>query len=72
MDQDTNAIEAARERLSKISDNFTIIHVNFKEIKARLSMEGVYKVDGIVFDLGVSSPQFDNAKEDLAIIQMQD
>lgn len=61
-DQDTNAIEAARERLSKISDNFTIIHANFKEIKARLSMEGVYKVDGIVFDLGVSSPQFDNAE----------
>lgn len=61
-DQDTHAIEAARERLSKISDNFTIIHANFKEIKARLSMEGVYKVDGIVFDLGVSSPQFDNAE----------
>lgn len=61
-DQDTNAIEAARERLSKISDNFTIIHANFKELKARLSMEGVYKVDGIVFDLGVSSPQFDNAE----------
>lgn len=61
-DQDAHAIEAARERLSQISDNFTIIHANFKEIKARLSMEGVYKVDGIVFDLGVSSPQFDNAE----------
>ena len=52
-DQDAHAIEAARERLSQISDNFTIIHANFKEIKARLSMEGVYKVDGIVFDLCV-------------------
>lgn len=60
-DQDVNAIEAANKRLSQISDHFTIIHSNFKNIKRELAKYGVTKVDGIVFDLGVSSPQFDDA-----------
>lgn len=61
-DQDEVAIEAARQRLSQISDNFTIIYSNFKNIKSELEKLGVYKVDGIVFDLGVSSPQFDDGE----------
>ena len=61
-DQDQNAIAAASERLSKISDNFTIIYSNFKNIKNELYKLGVTKVDGIVFDLGVSSPQFDDGE----------
>lgn len=61
-DQDENAIKAARERLSKISDNFTIIYSNFKNMKYELNQRGIYKVDGIVFDLGVSSPQFDDGE----------
>ena len=61
-DQDQNAIKAASERLSKISDNFTIIYSNFKNIKNELLRLGVTKVDGIVFDLGVSSPQFDDGE----------
>ena len=60
-DQDQHAIDAASERLSKISDHFTIIHSNFKNIKSELEKRGVYKVDGVLFDLGVSSPQFDEA-----------
>ena len=59
-DQDQVAIEAASQRLSQISDHFTIIYSNFKNIKSELAKLGVYKVDGIVFDLGVSSPQFDD------------
>ena len=61
-DQDQNAIKAASERLSKISDNFTIIYSNFKNIKNELLRLGVTHVDGIVFDLGVSSPQFDDGE----------
>ena len=60
-DQDQHAIDAASERLSQISDHFTIIHSNFKNIKSELEKRGVYKVDGVLFDLGVSSPQFDEA-----------
>lgn len=61
-DQDQVAIEAATKRLSQISDHFTIIYSNFKNMKSELNQLGVQKVDGIVFDLGVSSPQFDDGE----------
>lgn len=61
-DQDEEAIEYANERLSKINDNFTIIHSNFANMKEKLAELGVTKVDGILFDLGLSSPQIDNAE----------
>ena len=61
-DQDENAIQAARQRLETIGNQFTIIQSNFKNIKAELNRRGVEHVDGILFDLGVSSPQFDNAE----------
>ena len=60
-DQDDHAIEAASKRLEAISNNFTIIRTNFKNIKSALNELGVEKVDGILYDLGVSSPQFDEA-----------
>lgn len=58
-DQDRMAIEASKQRLSAISSHFTIIKSNFKEMKVKLEKEGITEVDGIVFDLGVSSPQLD-------------
>ena len=61
-DQDQTAIAAARSRLSEISDNFTIIYSNFVNIKTELSNLGITKVDGILFDLGVSSPQVDTGE----------
>ena len=61
-DQDENAIQAARQRLETIGNQFTIIQSNFKNIKAELNQRSVEHVDGILFDLGVSSPQFDNAE----------
>ena len=58
-DQDSFAIENATKRLKEIGDNFTIIKSNFVHLKEELNARGVMKIDGIIFDLGVSSPQFD-------------
>ena len=58
-DQDMQAIDESQERLKSINSNFTTIHSNFEYIKEELSKLGVEKVDGILFDLGVSSAQFD-------------
>ncbi len=58
-DQDKIAIAAANEKLAKISSNYTIIKSNFVNLKDRLNELGIDKVDGILFDLGVSSPQLD-------------
>ena len=58
-DQDEEAIQSASKRLSEISSNFTIIKSNFVHLKEKLQELGITKVDGILFDLGVSSPQLD-------------
>lgn len=60
-DQDQEAINYSKERLSGISSNFTIIKSNFCDLKEKLEELGIEKVDGIIFDLGVSSPQLDDA-----------
>lgn len=61
-EQDHTVVEVARERLSAIADNFTIVERNFVELKAALAESGVNKIDGILFDLGVSSMQFDRGE----------
>ena len=61
-DEDKMAISFANERLSKIGDNYTLIKSNFVNLKSKLKELGVTKIDGIVFDLGVSSPQIDADK----------
>ncbi len=61
-DQDPEAIEAARKRLERISSNFTIIDSNFVYLKEKLLEQGIERVDGVLFDLGVSSPQFDEGE----------
>ena len=58
-DQDSEAINYSQNRLSKIADNYTIIKSNFVNIKEKLNELGIDKVDGILYDLGVSSPQLD-------------
>ncbi|WNB90494.1 16S rRNA (cytosine(1402)-N(4))-methyltransferase RsmH [Bacillus sp. NEB1478] len=60
-DQDDKAIENAREVLKNYEGKYTIIRSNFRYIKEELNNLGVEKVDGILFDLGVSSPQLDEA-----------
>ncbi len=60
-DEDKVAIDYADKRLAKINSNYTIIKSNFVNLKAKLEELGVTAIDGIVFDLGVSSPQIDTA-----------
>ncbi len=59
-DQDSEAIRHSTDRLSKIGTNFTIIKNNFVNMKEELAKLGVTEVDGVLFDLGVSSPQLDD------------
>ena len=59
-DQDDFAVNKSTERLSKISSNFKIFRNNFCEMKEILNDNGIDNVDGILLDLGVSSPQIDN------------
>ena len=58
-DRDEDAIKYSMEELSKISNNFKIIHSNFSNLKEKLNEEGITSVDGFIFDLGLSSPQID-------------
>ena len=58
-DQDKEAIAFSKERLASIGKNFTIIHSNFVNIVEELEKLNITKVDGILFDLGLSSPQID-------------
>ncbi len=60
-DQDKQAITESRERLEKIGENFTLINDNFENLKKDLNELGVNEVDGFLFDLGVSSAQFDES-----------
>lgn len=58
-DQDINAINYSKEKLSQIGSNFLLIKSNFLYMKEELAKQNINSVDGIVFDLGVSSPQLD-------------
>ena len=68
-DQDKIAIENAKERLSKTGDNFTIIKSNFRHIKEKIEEKTTKKIDGILFDLGVSSPQLDEKERGFSFHQ---
>ncbi len=62
IDQDTDAIKAASEKLAPYSDRVTMVHDNYEHIKEVLASLGIEKVDGILLDLGVSSYQLDTAE----------
>jgi 16S rRNA (cytosine1402-N4)-methyltransferase len=62
VDRDETALVAAQERLSAFSDRVTLVQDNFSNLTAILERLGLPGVDGMLFDLGVSSPQLDDAE----------
>ena len=62
IDRDVPAIEAARERLAAYAGRVTLLHGNFRDLGDLLREAGISRVDGMLFDLGVSSPQLDEPR----------
>ena len=62
IDRDETAIERAGRRLAPFGDRVTLVHGNFSDAAAILDSLGIEGVDGMLFDLGVSSPQLDEAE----------
>ncbi|MGL5978890.1 MAG: 16S rRNA (cytosine(1402)-N(4))-methyltransferase RsmH [Erysipelotrichaceae bacterium] len=60
-DRDLDAIADSRPRLEAVGSNFEIIHASFSHLQQELNARGVNRIDGLILDLGVSSPQFDDA-----------
>lgn len=65
-DRDPLAVQAASQRLARFGDRVTIVHARFSEIEERLASLGVASLDGLIADLGVSSPQLDDAARGLS------
>ena len=62
IDRDPSAIERAGKRLEPFRDRITLVHGNFGDVAQILDELGIAGVDGMLFDLGVSSPQLDEAE----------
>lgn len=69
IDRDTNALLFASEKLKDYKEQTLLIHSNFSEIKNKLQSNGIDKVDGVLLDLGVSSPQLDDAHRGFSYMQ---
>ena len=69
IDRDERALEYARARLAPFGDRVTLVKGNFGDIGAILDGLGIDKVDGMLFDLGVSSPQLDDAGRGFSYMQ---
>lgn len=69
IDRDQAAIDAAQERLGPWMDHVTLVHSNFSSLGEVLDQAGVSGADGMLFDLGVSSPQLDDASRGFSYMQ---
>jgi len=69
IDRDEEAIKKASEALFSYKDRITLIHGNYKNIASILKSEDINKADGMLFDLGVSSPQLDNTIRGFSYMQ---
>lgn len=68
-DQDVEAIKYSNEVLKEINNNYKLFNTNFSNMVECLEESGIKEVDGIIFDLGFSSPQIDNAKRGFSFMQ---
>ncbi|WP_374208964.1 16S rRNA (cytosine(1402)-N(4))-methyltransferase RsmH [Microbacterium sp. CIAB417] len=66
LDRDTDALRIAGERLARFGDRTTLVHTVYDGIRAAVASAGVDRIDGILFDLGVSSLQLDEAERGFA------
>ncbi len=69
IDRDETAIEAAKERLAPYKERVTLVHSNFDRVGEILDELGLDGADGMLFDLGVSSPQLDEAERGFSYMQ---
>jgi len=69
IDQDEAAIAAAQERLADAACQVTLVRDNFRNLSAILAGAGVDSTDGVLFDLGISSPQIDTAERGFSYMQ---
>ena len=69
IDRDQAAIDAAKVRLAPYLDHVTLVRSNFSELREVLAAAGVNGADGMLFDLGVSSPQLDDASRGFSYMQ---
>ena len=60
LDQDSQAIEFSQRRLHRFGDRIVLRQGNYRDLKSHLAEVGIEKVDGVLFDFGVSSPQLDD------------
>jgi len=66
VDRDTTALERARQRLTPYADRIDLVHAVYSDIPRILDELGIDRVHGLLFDLGVSSPQLDEAERGFA------
>lgn len=69
LDQDSRAIAFSQERLKRFGERVVLIRGNFEHVKHHLEKIGVSKVSGVLFDLGVSSPQLDDPARGFSFTQ---
>lgn len=61
-DQDLDALQAAKQKLENYKDKILFIHANFRNLETELLKHDITRVDGLLYDLGVSSPQLDRGE----------